>query len=127
VVPAPDAPTGLLPAAPPDVHIAPSAPADRIAASTAASRLVAKITRFGEITSGVSIDFASVDGEKPWAVVSMGSVLLVGRVGNTVPVDGGPDDETTHALLSPLGVENGSRSPTVTSAPDSVLWPRMVT
>jgi hypothetical protein len=120
-VPAPEAPADPPGAAPPDVHIAPSAPADRIAASTAASRLVAKITRFGESTSGVSIDFASVVGEKPCVVVSMGNVLLVGRVGNTDPVVGGPDGETTHALLSPRGVENGSRSPTLTFPPDSVL------
>jgi hypothetical protein len=86
------------------------------------------ITRFGEMTSGVSMTFASVVGVKPWTVVRTANVELVGRV--TVPDVGGPVGpvgETTHALLLPTGVENGSRSPTLTVPPVSVLWPTIVT
>jgi hypothetical protein len=59
-------------------------------------------------------------------VVSIGNELLVGRVSVELgPL--GPVGEMTQRLLSPTGVENGSLSPTLTLAPDSVLWPRMVT
>jgi hypothetical protein len=94
------------------------------AASTAARRLVASITLFGEITNGVSITFASVVALKLCTVVWTGDV--VARVGSDVePVC--LVGETTQRLLLPVGVENGSLSPTLTVPPDTLLWPTMVT